>query len=321
MAAEDDEAAIRRVIDEMYHAVWRKDLAALARCHVEADYARRWVWWLPGLLVVREGWDAIAARFRQVFDDPSMPDGVNADVERTNFNIRIMGDMAWVTFDQQTPQLPGFSLGVGGFTREMRVMERHNGEWKIAFFGAINRNRPEPDHARFRLDAEARVLWRNEAAEAELREGWALQVRGGKLRARNERTDRSLQAAIRWAATLNLGFTLEHGAVPILPEPADQEQARIWWVTADTGMIEVTVSERRLPADRLALAATLYGLSPAQAEVARRVVAGQELPAMATELGITLNTARTHLRRLFDKVGVRNQTALVRALLTVTSPD
>jgi len=321
MAAEGDEAAIRRVIDDMYRAVWRKDLEGLARCHVEADYARRWVWWLPGLLVVREGWDAIAARFRQVFGDPRMPDGVNADVDRTNFNIRIMGDMAWVTFDQETPHMPGFSLGVGGYSREMRVMERHDGQWKIAFFAAINRNRPEPDHARFRVDGDGRVLWRNEAADAELREGWALQVRAGRLRARNARTDRSLQAAIRWAATLNLGFTLEHGAVPILPEPADHEQARIWWVTADTGVIEVTVSDRRLPADRLALAATLYGLSPAQAEVARRVVAGEDLPTISADLAISLNTARTHLRRLFDKVGVRNQTALVRALLTVTSPD
>jgi len=114
---------------------------------------------------------------------------------------------------------------------------------------------------------------------------------------------------------------MEHGAVPILPEPVGEEQARIWWVTADAGVIEVTVSRRRLPADRLALAATLYGLSPAQAEVARRVVAGDEMPAIAEALGISLNTARTHLRRLFDKVGVRNQTALVRALLTVTSPE
>jgi DNA-binding CsgD family transcriptional regulator len=37
--------------------------------------------------------------------------------------------------------------------------------------------------------------------------------------------------------------------------------------------------------------------------------------------GVTLNTARTHLRRLFDKTGVRTQAALVRALLAITPPD
>jgi DNA-binding CsgD family transcriptional regulator len=37
-------------------------------------------------------------------------------------------------------------------------------------------------------------------------------------------------------------------------------------------------------------------------------------------LGITANTARTHLDRIFDKTGVRTQPALVRALLSVAAP-
>lgn len=321
MQAESDEAAIRRVIDEMYQAIWRKDFAAVERCHVQADYARRWAWWLPGTLVVKEGWDEIGARLRQVLADPRMPQGVDGAVERRNFNIRIMGDMAWVTFEQDVPRTDGWTLGVGGVSREMRVLERHDGQWKIAFFAAINRNRPEPDRARFRLDGEARVLWRNAAAETELAEGWALTVRAGRLHARDRGTDRALQAAIRWAATINLGFAVERGAVPVLPEPAHDQPAQIWWVTADAGMIEVAVNDRRLPEDRLQLAASVYGLSAAQARVARGVIAGDDVPAMARDMGITPNTARTHLRRLFDKVGVRTQTALVRALLTVTTPD
>jgi DNA-binding CsgD family transcriptional regulator len=321
MAVSDDEAAIRQVIDDMYRAIWRKDMAALTRCHVETDYARRWAWWLPGTLVVKEGWPAISARLQQVIDDPRMPDGVDGAVERRNFNIRIMGDMAWVTFDQEVPQLAGWSLGVGGYSREMRVMEKHDGQWKVAFFAAINRNRPEPDHGRFRLDRDGKVLWRNEAADEELREGWALVLRAGRLRARDRHTDRALQAAIAWVASLNLGFAVERGAVPILPEPGEDERSRIWWVTADAGVVEVTVGDRRLPDDRLALAAALYGLSAVQAQIARGVVAGDDLPTLAGELGISINTARTHLRRLFDKVGVRNQTALVRVLLTVSTPE
>lgn len=317
MQSDSDEAAILRVIDEMYRAIWRKDLPAVARLHVEAPYTRRWAWWLPGTLVVREGWDAIADRLRQVFDDPRMPDAVDPVVRRRNLNIRIMGDMAWVTFEQEAPPMPGWALGVDGYSREMRVLERHDGEWKIAFFGTINRNRPAPDLARFRLNGTSRVLWRNAAADAELTDGSSLTIRAGRLRARNHQTDRALQAAVHWAATINLGFAVERGAVPILPDVVENEGARIWWVTADAGMIEVTVADRRLPDNRLTLATSLYRLSPAQAEVARGVVAGEDLPKLAAALGISLNTARTHLRRLFDKVGVRNQTALVRALLTI----
>jgi DNA-binding CsgD family transcriptional regulator len=320
-AAESDEAAIRRVIDEMHLAVWRKDFESFARCFLQVEYARRWAWWLPGTLVVNEGWKAIGARIHQIMADPRMPDGVDARVRRENMNLRIMGDMAWVTFDQEAPAISAWSLGVAGYSREMRVLEKHDGEWRVAFFATINRNRAAPDVPRFRLDGEGRILWRNEPAQAELSEGIELVERAGRLKARSRDVDRALQAAIRWASTVNVGFAVERGAVPILPKPAHDQPAKMLWVTADAGLIEVAVNDRALPDSKLALAAVVYGLSPAQARVARGVVAGQELPALADEMEISLNTARTHLRRLFDKVGVRNQTALVRALLTVSAPD
>lgn len=317
----DDEAAIHAVLDGMYRAIWAKDFEAFASYHVQSDYARRWAWWLPSTLVVKEGWTAIGDRIRQVMADPRMPDNVDAAVRRENFSLRIMGDMAWVTFDQATPVATGWTLGVGGWSREMRVLEKHDGKWKVAFFAAVNRNRPHPDVPRFRLNAEGGIVWRNEAADTELAEGNDLVVRGGRLQARSREVDRALQAAIRWAATINLGFAVERGAVPILPEPAHGEPPKIWWVTADAGVIEVSVSDRQLPDHKLALAAVVFGLSAAQARVARGVVAGQEIPEIAAELGISTNTARTHLRRMFDKAGVRNQTALVRALLSVSAPD
>ena len=37
-------------------------------------------------------------------------------------------------------------------------------------------------------------------------------------------------------------------------------------------------------------------------------------------MGITSNTARTHLQRIFDKTGVHNQSALVRVLLSAIAP-
>jgi len=47
-AVEDDEAAIRRLIDDLHRAVWAKDFEAFAKCHVQADYARRWAWLAAG---------------------------------------------------------------------------------------------------------------------------------------------------------------------------------------------------------------------------------------------------------------------------------
>ena len=59
-----------------------------------------------------------------------------------------------------------------------------------------------------------------------------------------------------------------------------------------------------------ALLAALLGATPAEASVALLVAQGQGLPAVAAALGIARSTARTHLRRVFEKAGVRRQAEL-----------
>ncbi len=69
--------------------------------------------------------------------------------------------------------------------------------------------------------------------------------------------------------------------------------------------------------ERLGVAKAIYGLSGGQMSLARRIVNGDGLTAAAHALGISVNTARTHLSRIHVKMGVNSQTALVRALLSV----
>ena len=85
-------------------------------------------------------------------------------------------------------------------------------------------------------------------------------------------------------------------------------------------MILFTLAAQQLDAGRLALAAAVYDLSPAQQRLATLVVEGLALTEIAERMGVTQNTARTHLKRIFDKVGVRSQSALVRVLLTAIAP-
>jgi DNA-binding CsgD family transcriptional regulator len=59
----------------------------------------------------------------------------------------------------------------------------------------------------------------------------------------------------------------------------------------------------------------LYGLTPAEARLAGLLAEGRVLKSAAAELGITLQTARTHLKRIFGKTGAANQAQLVRLLL------
>ncbi|MBI1773973.1 MAG: helix-turn-helix transcriptional regulator [Proteobacteria bacterium] len=59
----------------------------------------------------------------------------------------------------------------------------------------------------------------------------------------------------------------------------------------------------------------LFDLTPAEAEVARRLAEGFSLAEAARALNIRRNTARAHLRSIFSKSGITRQPELVRILL------
>jgi pimeloyl-ACP methyl ester carboxylesterase/DNA-binding CsgD family transcriptional regulator len=59
---------------------------------------------------------------------------------------------------------------------------------------------------------------------------------------------------------------------------------------------------------------TVFGLTPAEVRLAKRLEAGETLREAANGLGVSINTIRAHLRALFGKVGVRRQAELVLAL-------
>ena len=60
--------------------------------------------------------------------------------------------------------------------------------------------------------------------------------------------------------------------------------------------------------------ATAFHLTPGEARMARLIADGLGLRDAATSLGVTRNTARTHMKRVYAKTGVHRQTDLVRLL-------
>ena len=60
----------------------------------------------------------------------------------------------------------------------------------------------------------------------------------------------------------------------------------------------------------------LFGLTPAEAQLASRLARGGTLEDAAQELNVTRNTVRTQLQSIFQKTGVNRQTDLIRVLLT-----
>ena len=77
----------------------------------------------------------------------------------------------------------------------------------------------------------------------------------------------------------------------------------------------VLVRQPGARAGRLAVAAqALYGLTPTETTIVAELLAGRAAQAIAGRTGTSVGTVRTHIRHVYDKVGVRSQLELVAAL-------
>jgi DNA-binding CsgD family transcriptional regulator len=317
-----DEAEIRALIEANRIAVWMQDFDAYEKCFVHADYITRWNASRFSGIAQRQGWNEIAERVRKLFEDPSYRNPANAhDTKVENLRLHVHGDMAWATFDQLYPDAD-LILGprMGGLSREVRVFERHGGKWLIAFWGVMDTSDGGRDAALIYLAADGTVVWTSPAASVALETDDDVVIRNGKLRIRDGRSNDALQAAIAWAAAHDAGLLSLRGALPIVHDAGEGLPMRVWWVLTGDGSIIFSMDTAGINEKRLDAAAVVFGLSHAQKQLAAHIAEGRSLPEIAENMGITANTARTHLDRIYEKVGVRTQPALVRVLLSTASP-
>jgi DNA-binding CsgD family transcriptional regulator/PAS domain-containing protein len=174
------------------------------------------------------------------------------------------------------------------------------------------------------VGGNGRVLQLNRAAEAIVAAGDGLRVDQDGLRAATQRETRALRRLVADAAGTGNGGGTGAGGVVSLSRPSSSRPLSVLVAPLPGGRLVdegwpaaiVFVSdpeqEATAPADLLA---RLYGLTRAEAALAALLLQGREPAEAADELGVTMNTVRTHLKRVFDKTGARRQAELVRLLL------
>jgi len=174
------------------------------------------------------------------------------------------------------------------------------------------------------VDADARILWMNRLARERLRGHPGLAAGAGRLRARRREGDAALREAVRLACH----ELQSQRPLNVVPKQAwavalGEDDAAVplhCWVLLEDGKALVSFDDAATLARRIAGAREVYGLSPAQVRLAEAIVAGHDLAAASDRLGVSVNTLRTQLQRIFDKTGVRSQAALVRTLLSAEAP-
>lgn len=85
-------------------------------------------------------------------------------------------------------------------------------------------------------------------------------------------------------------------------------------LTASDGVVAFIATEANASLPNADVLRMLFDLSPAEAKLARRLVAGDTIEQSADALGVRPSTARTQLRSVFAKTGVDRQSGLILLL-------
>ncbi len=322
MNSDDDEAAVLAVLEAETDAWMRRDMDALAEYWVHSPKSRLMVSQpLRGSRVL-EGWDAIHAFLRRGASQLSEADD-ETHVHRERMSVVVNGDTAWATYDQ-VGDGTGDNYKMAGTFHELKIFQRIAGNWKISCIVVMQRATDHEICPLIEVGPDKSVLWMNEVAHEQIAGHPALIITGGRLRARNRGRESSLQDAVDWASQL------AQRAVPASPPSrlaravvlGESEAAApvFCWVLVEDGKILVSFNDEQLLRRRIAVAQGVYGLSAAQAQLATLVAQGNDLSVAADRLGVSINTVRTHMQRMFDRTGVHSQSALVGLLLSTEAP-
>ncbi len=174
------------------------------------------------------------------------------------------------------------------------------------------------------IDAASKVLMLNRRAQAilNLNDGLTL-GRNGLVTSRSEETNRLrglIQSAIAGASGKDIGS----GGIMTVPRPSLQRpfqilviplrsRTSVFWPETASAAIFVSDPESQLqPSDKVL--SRLFGLTQAEARIARVLMEGKSLEQAAEGLHLSRNTVRSQLRSIFDKTATRRQGELIRLL-------
>lgn len=133
---ETEKEAILEVIKTETDAYFHQDLDAWSACFVHAPYMQRVGYWegYENKISQSVGWAEYSAAKTKQWNNSERKKSVwdNSTWERTDYTFRIYENMAWVSFTETSYGADGQFLGKA---LSNRIMEKHEGKWKIAFIG------------------------------------------------------------------------------------------------------------------------------------------------------------------------------------------
>jgi len=180
------------------------------------------------------------------------------------------------------------------------------------------------------LDEEAQILRTNRVADKLLAGNKNLSIKDGRLQVGGRSENQSFRSLLEQV------FSAHHNS-----EPGFVKAFRVGQVDSVTGLgllirplpivdssalqrnpsVAIFIGDqeqRRVAPDDVL--AELFGFTPAESALALLLSNGLTLDEASAELGVTRNTAKSHLSSVFSKTGLTRQTKLVQLILKSVAP-
>jgi DNA-binding CsgD family transcriptional regulator len=188
---------------------------------------------------------------------------------------------------------------------------------RAAFIGHLDRY----PQAFLLTDAKRRLFFSNIPGREIMDLGDGLRAEAGQLRASSTREDAALRSAVQDIATDGasgmgrLSIARPSGGTPyrLLLMPVPSLGAPFGNAQAAVAIVIIDADSASRP-DPSALEA-LFALTPAEIRVTSLLVQGRSMEEIAAELGVSLETVRTHVRRVFSKTATNRQGELIALVL------
>ena len=120
---EQEKAAILQVLNDETKAAFNRDYEGWKDKWIHEDFVSKTYMQLTDSSMTETlGWDEIDDFVRTYIEEHPEPAPLPSTV--SDINVRLYGTGAWVNYEQNDPER--------GLKRETRLMEKLNGEWKIA---------------------------------------------------------------------------------------------------------------------------------------------------------------------------------------------
>lgn len=310
--------AIRQVLEADIKSYLARDRDAWLECWVNDSRFRS---------IMECGTMQIARSFEEfrlnVFDAmDTEPEPVKAEVRFVNLEIEISNNVAWATYEE-TVTSSSNPRAAPNHSHNFRLLEHANGAWRILFHGCWAESLRDIESAAIEVAEDGRVLWMNRAAQSELKNFKGLTVSNGTLRASKPSWNSELRNAISGAHRLtgfgefNRAKSSGGGEVqfPVVLGENTDGALLLCWVKVTDGRVYILFGHNSDLSKQIEILQVIYALSKSQAEIVRLIANGLEIAEAADALGVSKNTARTHLRRVYEKVGVRSQIELLRLIV------